>query len=438
MLQSPQHEQTARLVSPYPVNLVMAILAASVCYLSVLSILNARGITASPALVGLVEALIFAACLSILVRRLPLSAVAFGLCVCAWIVFTWLIRQSPDFKSLRDLIIPVLFLSLGQYVADERVADRCLKLIVGILVVVGLFEVFFVDAYATLFNTFSFYVNLGTIRESSAMFEGQMLTLNGFRPDGIGRTILPALLGSHRASSVLMEPVSLGNFAVILLAWALSKPWQELYKSPFFVLAAAVLITLCDSRFGLMMSALLVVFRFVPAPILGRMAPVFPFVILAAVIAVALFMPGTGDNVIGRITRSGTELLHFDWSLLMGLGVPLPNYGDMGYAHVLSRFGAPLLIALIGTLFLIPMADMRGVRFRSLIVLYIFASLAISGTSIFALKTAGVMWFLFGVLSAPSRRRTESPPDTHPNYSTFTRPVTPSAGSFVPYKETKA
>ena len=66
----------------------------------------------------------------------------------------------------------------------------------------------------------------------------------------------------------------------------------------------------------------------------------------------------------------------------MGLGSPLPNYGDMGYAYLLSRFGAPMSIALIVVLFLIPMADDRGVRFRALIVLYIFSNLAISGTSV--------------------------------------------------------
>ena len=407
MRQSPPQEQTARPMSAYPATLVMTLLVASVCYLSVLSFLNARGIHASATLVGLVEALIYIGCLSVQIKRLPLSTVALSCCVCAWIVFTWLIRQSPDVKSLRDLLIPVLFLSLGQYVANVGFADRCLKLIVGILVAMGLFEVIFTDTYASLFNTFSFYVNVGGINESSAMFQGQMLTLNGYRPEGIGRTILPFLLGSHRASSVLMEPVSLGNFSVILLAWVLSKSWPEIRKSYGFVLSAALLITLCDSRFGLMMSAALITYRWLP--IHRRLAPTLPFLMLAFVIGLASFMPSDGDNLLGRITRSGIELLRFDWSLLLGLSGPLPNFGDMGYAYLLSRFGAPLSIALCVALFLIPMADMRGVRFRALIVLYLFASLAISGTSIFALKTAGIMWFLFGVLSvAPGRAGVES------------------------------
>jgi putative polymerase len=39
----------------------------------------------------------------------------------------------------------------------------------------------------------------------------------------------------------------------------------------------------------------------------------------------------------------------------------------------------------------------------ALIVLYFFSSLAISGTSVFALKTAGLMWFLFGALAADTQ-----------------------------------
>ena len=40
---------------------------------------------------------------------------------------------------------------------------------------------------------------------------------------------------------------------------------------------------------------------------------------------------------------------------------------------------------------------------RALLVLYFFSSLAISGSSMFALKTAGLMWFLLGALAADSR-----------------------------------
>jgi len=390
----------AHVDAAYPARGVEALLIASVCYLAVLSFLNARGLHTSAFLVGMVEALLYAACLSMQLRRIPPVAVALSFCILSWVVFTWLVRQGPDLKSLRDLVIPILFLCLGRRVADVPFADRTVTRIVGILVVLGLFEAVFTNAYSELFNTFSFYVNLGGIREGSAMYEGQMLTLNGFRPEGIGRTILPMLLGSHRTSSALMEPVSLGNFGVILLAWGLSKTWSEMRRFPVFLLGAALLIALSDSRLGLVMSGVLIGFRLLPLPMVRRLAPAFPFLVLACVIGVALTYHSSADNLLGRVGRSGEALLHFDWALIMGMSGPLPNFGDMGFAYVISRFGAPLCITLVLALFMVPMADAQGERFRSLIVLYIFANFAVSGTSVFALKTAGLLWFLFGVLSA--------------------------------------
>lgn len=398
----------------YPSNWVKCILVSTVCYLSILSFLNTQGLTASPLLVGLVEAVIYTACLSVQLKRLPLSMVGLSFCIGAWLMLTWLIRQVPDFKSVRDLIIPILFFNLGRYVADVNFADRCLKLIIAILAVVGLFEVFFTDVYANLFNPFAFYVNIGGINESAAQFSGQLLTLNGFRPEGIGRTILPELLGPHRASSLLMEPVALGNFSVILMAWALSKPMSELRTIPVFAVGAALLITLSDSRFGLMMGVALVAFRTLPVAVMARVAPLLPFLILGVLVGLTWLLPSNGDNLLGRITLSGIELLHFDSALLMGLGSPLPNYGDMGYAYLLSRFGVPMSTALVILVFLIPMADERGVRFRALLVLYIFSNLAISGTSVFALKTAAIAWFLMGVLRGDSQRKDVGNPQGNP------------------------
>ena len=404
--QSARHRDTY--TEPFPARWVTGILAASVCYLSVLSLVNAQLFAASPVVVGLAEAAIYTACIFVQAKRFPLTTVALSFCIFAWLAFTWLVRQSPDVKGVRDLLIPILFFSLGRYVANVDFADRCLKLIIVILVTVGLFEVFFTDIYANLFNPFLFYVRIGGIDESAAMYGGQLLTLNGFRPEGIGRTILPQLFGPHRASSLLMEPVALGNFSVILMAWALSKPVEELRKIHVFVFGAAMLITLSDSRFGMMMSVALIAFRLVPLSLMRRIAPMLPFSILAALVGLTWALPSVGDNLLGRITMSGIELLRFDSALLMGLASPLPNYGDMGYAYLLSRFGAPMSIALIVVLFLIPMADDRGVRFRALIVLYIFSNLAISGTSVFALKTAAIAWFLMGVLGGDSKSNLQS------------------------------
>jgi len=395
---------------------LFVLLLGSTCYLLLLSFLNANVLRVSPGLVALVEVVLYLLCIALQFRRFPLGTLVMCLFVVGWLLLAWLIRAEPDPKGVRDLIIPFLFLSLGRYVADPSLADSLVKRIAVVVLLIGIVEAAFTHLYAVWFNTFSFYVNLGNIGEKAAMFDGQMLTLNGYRPEGIGRTLLPFLLGSHRASSVFLEPVSMGNFAVILLAWILSKPKVEIFRSLIPLTVALAVIVLADSRFGLLMTAALLVMRGLPLWLIGRGAILIPLVTLAVVLGIAEYLPSGGDNIMGRITRSGHELLKFDGALLMGLSGPLPANGDMGYAYISSRFGAPLVLALVAALCLLPMRSDQGRWFRSMVLVYFCANLAISGTSIFALKTAGLLWFLFGVLTlarAHGPRHSEIPPSKH-------------------------
>lgn len=68
----------------------------------------------------------------------------------------------------------------------------------------------------------------------------------------------------------------------------------------------------------------------------------------------------------------------------------------MGYAYLLSRWGVLLCLTLWGALWMIKMKDACGERFRAYAALYISLILTVSGTSFFALKTAGLLWFLVG------------------------------------------
>lgn len=396
----PEHLNVVKHAEKYKTSdrITAFILIASVSYLSALSFINARGIHISSGIVALVELGIFSIAIFIQRKSISLLALSFAVSVITWMFFTWLIRQSFDFKSLRDFLIPLIFINLGVFNGNEEFADKFLKITTWTLVGIGIFETVFLSTYAEIFNTFSFYAGIGSISESNAMFSGQMLTLNGYRPDGIGRTLFPSLLGSHRASSLLMEPVSLGNFAIIILSWELRKSWKAIQNSPYLLVAVAASIILSDSRFGLVMAAALICFRLLANSIKSTVAPVVPFAVLGLILVTTLYLPSTDDTFAGRISKTGTELINFDWSLLLGLSGPLPNFGDMGYAHILSRYGAPLCIIFLATLFLIPMKDQHGERFRASIVVYISSILAISGTSIFALKTAAIMWFAFGVL----------------------------------------
>lgn len=376
---------------------VSFILIASVVYQAVLALIHTHVHRSSALLVAGAEFLIYLACVLVLARRIRLEFVTVIALVLAYLLLLTIFREGLDFKGFRDVMIPLLFYWLGRHVGDIGYADRLLKGLVVAVLIVGFFELFFLPQYTYLLDIFSYYVSTGTVTISTNFIRDSALNLNGLRPEGIGRTILPSLLGSHRVSSVFLEPVSLGNFAVIVAAWGLSKPRAEFGPMLFFLLSAVVLVALADSRYGLIVVSALILIRI---GLHGRMHVAFvvlPFVSIIALVLIGLYFDGgVADNIMGRLYWTGDTLLGFDLGKMIGVqGFNLP-YGDMGYAYLLSRWGVLLCLAMWGALWLVRMADERGVRFRAYAALYISLILTVSGTSFFALKTAGLLWFLVG------------------------------------------
>ncbi|HQT33822.1 MAG: polysaccharide polymerase [Hydrogenophilales bacterium 17-64-65] len=377
--------------------LISAILIGSVVYQAVLALVHTHLFRASALAVAAAEFAIYLACLLVLAKRIRLEFVAIVALVLAYLLLLSIFRNALEFKGFRDVIIPLLFFWLGRHVADIGYADRLLKLLVSVVLVFAFFELFFLDQYTRLLNIFSYYVSTGTVTVTTNFITDSALNLNGLRPEGIGRTIFPSLLGSHRISSVFLEPVSLGNFSVIVAAWGLSKPRTEYKQMLFFLLSAITLIALSDSRYGLIVVTSLIVMRITVTGRFNTAAILLPFVSMLVLVLIGLFFEGRiADNIMGRLFWTGNTLLGFDVEKMLGVqGFNMP-YGDMGYAYLLSRWGVLLCIALWVGLWMVKMPDERGVRFRAYAALYISLILTVSGTSFFALKTAGLLWFLMG------------------------------------------
>ncbi|WP_236905358.1 hypothetical protein [Collimonas arenae] len=89
-------------------------------------------------------------------------------------------------------------------------------------------------------------------------------------------------------------------------------------------------------------------------------------------------------------------MLNLDLGMIFGLDGFNTSFGDMGYPSLFTRLGLLLCIFLWSAFWMLKMADERGNRFRTYITLYMSLILCVSGTSLFALKTAGILWFLVG------------------------------------------
>ena len=377
--------------------MVFWILMVALIYQAVLCAIHTNVHTISVAGVGLTEAVIYFACITVLIKRIRLEFVAFATLVAAYLFLMAIFRNQLDPKGFRDVMIPILFYGIGREIGSVKYADSLLKLMVLIVLAFGFFELFFLDAFSRVFNIFSYYVSQGGLTAGSNWAKDSVLGLNGMRPEGIGRTILPSLIGNHRVSSIFLEPVSLGNFAVIIAAWGLSKRRDEIKEMFFFLLAAAIMITLSDSRYGMITVAALVAMRCLPLHKANIWMIALPLISVLLLLFLAVFFDGQySDSVLGRLFVSGKTLLNLDLGMIFGLDGFNTSFGDMGYPSLFTRLGLLLCIFLWSAFWMLKMEDERGNRFRTYITLYMSLILCVSGTSLFALKTAGILWFLVG------------------------------------------
>ncbi len=394
---------------------ITAILLAAVGYQALLCLINTFGIHTSVAIVGLAEALIMLACLPLLARRLLPGVIVIALIAGAYFCLAALISGQLNPKTFRDLAIPLCFFWLGCNLGRPELLDRALIYVIAMVISLGLFELLMLDTYTRFFDIFSYYVSTGNLAPITDYVHESKLQLNGTRPEGIGRTLLPGLLGNHRVSSVFLEPVSLGNFATMIAAWGICRDKHDWRKGAFFVGTAVMMIILCDSRFALMLIPLILAVRLLLTGNALYLALLTPFVAVSMVLFIGATTNEYGDNLIGRLATSGWSLLEFDVDMLFALTVP-PYFGDMGYAYVLAGLGLPLTLLLWFSLWLLPLPDARAQRFRAFISLYMALILGVSGASLFAFKTSAVLWCLLGCLlqnPAPKRPLYSRPEGNH-------------------------
>lgn len=407
-------------------SLVITILIATVAYQIILCFCNTNIFSTSRSIVGVAESLLYVACMPFLLRRLVPGVLILALLAGGILCFTASIGGILNIKAFRDLIIPLCYFWVGCNIGKPEVAERALRYVISVVLVLAVAESFFLDQYTTVFNIYKYYISTGNLTLTE-WGQQSNLQLNGMRPEGIGRTLLPSLLGPHRVSSVFLEPVSLGNFATMCAAWGLSRNIDEWRNGLFFLTISIVLMVFSDSRFALLSVTLMIIMRiFIQGKALN-LAVLMPFICIALLLFVGenTLVDELEDNFRGRLALSGWSLLDFDVPTLLG-AIPGQNFGDQGYAYALSNFGLPVCLLMWFSFWLLPMPDERGVRFRAFVAIYVSLILCVSGNSLFALKTAGIVWFLLGccmMLPAPAPKKTKAfglaNPPVEPDTETF-------------------
>ncbi|MFV0625037.1 polysaccharide biosynthesis protein GumE [Sphingomonas sp. ac-8] len=316
------------------------------------------------------------------------------------------VRQSIELRFLGDAVLIPAFALLGTCLAPRDL----LRWLVAAQWVIGAgaaWELVQPASFAGTFNVTGYYVNTRGLAADSFWSEGgEGLFLNVERPTG--RNLLPST-GFNRATSVFLEPVSLGNWTsvvlIVLVLW-----WGRMGRGTRALLIASDLFLLfaCDGRFALVCAAgILLGLPF------GRWAPRgWPLVYLPAMIATlfalraAELLPRGGDTFAGRLRKGVDYLGQLRLADLLGAqpGAQVYANADAGWAYLLQSQ------SLIGFLafWLLPvlMARERSSelrRFANATAIYFALCMPIS-YSFVSIKTVAVVFALFGCLLAAAHR----------------------------------
>lgn len=301
-----------------------------------------------------------------------------------------------DIKIIRDFIIPIAFFLLGTRMTNLANADRIVRICAIVVSLLAIFEYFFLDLYLQYFNIIAYYIARGSVDHDQIEWLTNTLYVSGMRPEG--RTLLP-FLGDHRVSSIFLEPVSPGNFAVTLFFWALvrSKFEKGIYYGVF--LMAIFLTIMADNRFGAFLCGLAFCASMIPRRYLHAAVWISPFAAVAALLVVASMYPHSeiNNSFSGRMLYSGLLLSGFDIWDWLGVGKASVD-GDSGYAYTISQIGFFGFVAFWGLLMMLKRPNSQFQMFRAFCGMYLAAILCVS-SSPYTIKTAGLVWFLLGALS---------------------------------------
>ena len=335
-----------------------------------------------------------------------------------------IIRSEFDPKIARDLLIPIVFYFLGAYLGSFRSADKLVTLLIIVALGAALFEWLALTTYLHYFDVIHYYQARGTEQTLEADTAGGVfirgtdtsagLFINGTRFEE--RTLLP-FLGEHRVAGIFLEPVSVGNFGAIAFAWVLLRDRHRLWVFVAKILTIATILVLADARFGFYLCILTMIIYFAAPYIRPTMLFLAPFLVIIALVTYqGISWQGTWDNsMAGRFLFAGYSLATLDWLQVLGLRISdafaSGYYGDSGYGYVLVKVGLVGLAAIWALFIYAPVLDGDARRFKTFIAFYIVFLLIISA-SLFSIKTAALLWFLFGTLNNPNRADSIDPSAT--------------------------
>ncbi len=391
------------------------IVVGAVCFNAGLAIVNGNvaGLTQAPVVVAEVTfvALAHAVALAHYRREMAPWYGLLGLFI-AFAIVRSLSSQNIDVKYLRDVMIVPTFVVLGMTFDARRLG----RIVVAIQVVMAVFlvlEAVNVDVYSNLLKIQDYYINTRGYTAEDFWNKDSSLYVSATRPDGSFLSIVDL----HRLSSIFLEPVSLGNYCMVVLAF-LCACWRELSRPTawFLAITTAMAMVGCDSRLA-MASVLPMILCCALAPRMPRYSALvyIPGVLALGFVLVSFghYEPG-GDDFSGRIAHTVFLLRNYGLSEYLGLSDDFMSTAvDSGIAYLITTQSIFVVIALWATIAMAGSQDRPDkTRIIHAVMIYVAFNMMVS-FALLTIKTAALLWFCYGALQGrittpllrPAKRR---------------------------------
>lgn len=376
------------------------VLISAVCFNAFLAIANGHGITLSRGSVIVAEMAIYAAAIVIIFMHADRRMMPWFLLTVFIILIGLLIGlESAQFnpKYVRDVLVIPVFIMLGMTYSARRFTTPFLFLH-SVVFLVGVIEIASPNAYAEIFKVLQYYVNTRDFSANQFWNTESTLFVSATRP---GARFF-GFVDWHRASSIFLEPVSLGNYCVVAVILTIAC-WADLSRSARWYLVASTLFLLvaCDGRLAVTSIGIVLLVSLVLRELSSRWSVLFlPIIVLAAVGYVAAL--GTGehtDNFVGRVTGTVDALALLDFSDLFGMGAyKAESAADFGVVYFILSQSMIGVVVIWAALFVLPPGRTAVSRaFLHSTAIFVPLNLLVS-YSFFSIKVAALLWFFYGYL----------------------------------------
>jgi len=391
--------------------LPIAIVLFAVLFNAGLAIVNAHVTPLTASSVIAVEVLIVAAAHAVVLWHYRPQMLAWYAVIAVAMLFAverGLVLGTFEPKFLRDVMLIATFALLRMTTPKNRLVTLVVTLHVIVLGGV-LYEALFTESFSALFDVRGYYIATRAFDASDFWNSASDLFVSATRP---GNRFLE-LVELHRVSSVFLEPVSLGNYVVIITAFLCANYRNMSFKTiAFLMVGNFVALVACDGRLAAVSSAIIVLAAWAAPRLPQRSTLLYlPGVLIGAVLLVIVLHPNQlEDNFPGRIAY-GIELLSrfevADW--LGNSDTYLVPAADSGLAYAITTQSVVGLMAF--WIFLVFGAKERTpeqIRYLHGLCVY-FAMTMLVSSSLFSIKMAALLWFIFGSLQMDAAGRVAAP-----------------------------